>query len=108
VVWVLPHEVPLAHPHTCVPLPPGEALLRGGLLYLPDLDLHLAKALSGPRYQAPAEFALHLVQACCVVEALASAADLAHTLDVLCQLATRVSGGNAVLQLVEEARRASL
>ena len=90
------------------PAPPGEALLRGGLLYLPDLDLYLAKVLAGPRYQLAAEFALHLVQQCCVVEAVVGAADLAHTLDVLSKLATRVSGGNAVLQLVEEARRLSL
>lgn len=40
----------------------GETLVRGGLLYLPDLDLYLAKALSGPRFQLAAEFALHLVQ----------------------------------------------
>ena len=37
-----------------------------------------------------------------------SAAELAHTLELLAKLATRVSGGNAVLQLVEEARRISL
>ncbi len=90
------------------PLPAGEALLRGGLLYLPDLDLYLAKVLAGPRYQLAAEFSLHLVQQCCVVEDLVSAADLAHTMEVLCKLATRVSGGNAVLGLVEEARRLSL
>ena len=43
-----------------------------------------------------------------VVEPVVSAAELPHTLDVLTKLATRVSGGNAVLQLVEEARRVSL
>lgn len=86
----------------------GEALLRGGLLYLPDLDLYLAKVLAGPRYQLAAEFSLHLVQQCCVVEPVVGAADVAHTLEVLSKLATRVSGGNAVLQLVEEARRVSL
>ncbi|KAL4458253.1 hypothetical protein ABPG75_013118 [Micractinium tetrahymenae] len=86
----------------------GEALLRGGLLYLPDLDLYLAKVLAGPRYQLAAEFALHLVQQCCIVDPVVAAPDLAHTLDVLAKLATRVSGGNAVLQLVEEARRISL
>ncbi len=37
-----------------------------------------------------------------------SAAELAHTMELLSKLATRVSGGNAVLQLVEEARRVSL
>jgi hypothetical protein len=88
--------------------PPGEALLRAGLLYLPDLDLYLAKALAGPRYQLAAEFALHLVQQCCVVEPVVGAPDLGYTLDLLSKLATRVSGGNAVLQLVEEARRVSL
>lgn len=36
--------------------------MRGGLLYLPDLDLYLAKAMTGPRFQLAAEFALHLVQ----------------------------------------------
>ena len=86
----------------------GEALLRAGLLYLPDLDVYLAKVLASPRYQLAAEFALHLVQQCVVVEPVVSAADLAHTLDVLAKLATRVSGGNAVLQLVEEARRVSM
>jgi CCR4-NOT transcription complex subunit 1 len=86
----------------------GEALLRAGLLYLPDLDIYLAKVLAGPRYQLAAEFALHLVQQCCVVEPVVSAAELAHTMELLSKLATRVSGGNAVLQLVEEARRVSL
>ena len=99
----------LAHPPlTCASRTAGEALLRGGLLYLPDLDLYLAKVLAGPRYQLAAEFALHLVQQCMVVEGVVAAPDLAHTLEVLSKLATRVSGGNAVLQLVEEARRASL
>lgn len=37
-----------------------------------------------------------------------SAAELAHTMELLSKLATRVSGGNAVLQLVEEARRVSM
>lgn len=107
--------VPPSCPHPASPpLPPsalfspGEALLRGGLLYLPDLDLYLAKVLAGPRYQLAAEFALHLVQQCCVLDLVVGAPDLAHTLDVLSKLATRVSGGNAVLQLVEEARRVSL
>lgn len=36
-----------------------------------------------------------------------SAVELAHTMELLSKLATRVSGGNAVLQLVEEARRVS-
>ena len=104
----------LTHTHTPFPpLPPpapppaGEALLRVGLLYLPDLDLYLAKVLAGPRYQLAAEFALHLVQQCVVLEPVVGAPDLAHTLDLLSKLATRVSGGNAVLQLVEEARRVS-
>jgi hypothetical protein len=78
-----------------------------GLLYLPDLDLYLAKVLAGPRYQLAAEFALHLVQQCVVLEPVVGAPDLAHTLDLLSKLATRVSGGSAVLQLVEEARRVS-
>lgn len=66
------------------------------------------QVLAGPRYQLAAEFALHLVQQCCIVDPVVAAPDLAHTLDVLSKLATRVSGGNAVLQLVEEARRVSL
>lgn len=49
-------------PHMLRALRAGETLVRGGLLYLPDLDLYLAKALSGPRFQLAAEFALHLVQ----------------------------------------------
>ena len=104
--------------HACPPLPPlrpslppprpGEALARVGLFYMPDLDLSLAKVLASPRYQVAADFALHLVQACCVVDPILTAADLAHTLDVLAKLAVRVSGGHSVLQLVEEARRVSL
>lgn len=68
----------------------------------------MPQVLAGPRYQLAAEFALHLVQQCCIVDPVVAAPDLAHTLDVLSKLATRVSGGNAVLQLVEEARRVSL
>ena len=55
--------------------------------------------------------ALHACLSCflpCQVEPVVSAQDLAHTLDLLAKLATRVSGGNAVLQLVEEARRVSM
>ena len=106
---LLPHPptlIPPPAPSFC-PSPAGEALLRAGLLYLPDLDLYLAKVLAGPRYQLAAEFALHLVQQCVVLEPVVGAPDLAHTLDLLSKLATRVSGGNAVLQLVEEARRVS-
>ncbi len=44
------------------PAAAGEALVRSGLLYMPDLDLYLAKAMGGPRFQLAAEFALHLVQ----------------------------------------------
>ena len=138
---------PAAAPPRCA----GEALLRAGLLYMPDLDLYLAKVLGGPRYQAAAEFSLHMVQVgpvsgvarrgsfavwegaqgraplgrcgeagapppfhaplpqqCIVLEPLLTAADLAHTLDMLTKLAARVSGGHSVLQLVDEARRASL
>ena len=95
-------------PPACLPARAGEALLRGGLLYLPDLDVYLARVLAGPRYQLAAEFALHLVQQCVVVEGVVGAPDLGHTLDVLSKLAARVSGGNAVLALVEEARRVSM
>ena len=106
---LLPHPPTLSPPPapSFCPSPAGEALLRAGLLYLPDLDLYLAKVLAGPRYQLAAEFALHLVQQCVVLEPVVGAPDLAHTLDLLSKLATRVSGGNAVLQLVEEARRVS-
>jgi hypothetical protein len=99
-----------AEPAASLPPSPhsGEALLRGGLLYLPDLDLYLAKVLAGPRYQLAAEFALHLVQACCIAEPVVGAGDLANTLEMLARLATRVSGGNALLALVEEARRITM
>lgn len=88
-----------------------QLLLHSGWLAPSPTPLPLhgphTQVLAGPRYQLAAEFALHLVQSCMVVEPVVGAADLAHTLDVLSKLATRVSGGNAVLQLVEEARRVS-
>lgn len=36
-------RVPSHTRHATCPCPAGEALLRAGLLYLPDLDIYLAK-----------------------------------------------------------------
>ena len=86
----------------------GEALVRAGLFYMPELDLCLAKALASPHYTRPAEFTLHLMQQCMIMEPLLSVTDLQHSLDVLEKLAARISGGHTVLQMLAEARRVSM
>jgi hypothetical protein len=83
--------------------------VRSGLHHLPDLDIHLARALAGPRPQPAAELAVSLVQSLVLAEPPAlSAADLLGALDALSKLAARASGGHAVLAVVDEARRVSM
>ncbi|KAK9824056.1 hypothetical protein WJX72_007392 [[Myrmecia] bisecta] len=83
----------------------GEALLRGGLLHMPELDAYLAKVLSSGRSGAAMEVAVHLVRACVIMEPLATAAELFNTLEVLSKIAVRSAGGTALQQLVDQARR---
>ena len=83
----------------------GEALMRARLFNLPELDGTLACRVNMPQNQAALEFAVHVVRVCLVSEALATAADLFSTLDVLQKYAMRTSAGTAILQLVEQARQ---
>ena len=83
----------------------GEALMRARLFNLPELDGTLACRVNMPQNQAALEFAVHVVRVCLVSEALATAADLFSTLDVLQKYALRTSAGTAILQLVEQARQ---
>lgn len=88
---------------------PAEALLRLGLLIPQELDTVLFKSLTTPRYQVAAELLLSLVQSCILSpEPCVSAADLQSSMDALAKLATRISGGQGVLQLLDQAQRASL
>jgi hypothetical protein len=96
------------HAPASSPLQVGEHLLRSRLLLLPELDLYLAKAITGPRYTPPGEFVVHLLQTAILggeAAACNPASDLPNATEALAQLATRVSGGSAVLQLLEDARR---
>jgi CCR4-NOT transcription complex subunit 1 len=87
----------------------GEALARAGLLAPAALDAPLAARLEGGRHQPAAELLLGLLQSCVLGPEPnpLSAADLPRSLDALSRLAARVSGGQAVVALVEEARRTS-
>ena len=87
-----------------------EALLRMGLLVLPDLDGLLAKALASPRYQSAAETLCAILQSCVLGQGgdpCLSTADLAGSIDVLTRLASRTSNGGAVLLLIQRAQAAS-
>lgn len=79
--------------------------MRARLFNLPELDGTLACRVNMPQNQAALEFAVHVVRVCLVSEALATAADLFSTLDVLQKYAMRTSAGTAILQLVEQARQ---
>lgn len=87
---------------------PTEALLRSGLLPVRDMDAVLAKALSAPRYQPAAELLLGLLQSCVLgSDPCISALDLSASLDILTKLASRVTGGQGVLALINQARQVS-
>ena len=79
--------------------------MRARLFNLPELDGTLACRVNMPQNQAALEFAVHVVRVCLVSEALATAAALFSTLDVLQKYAMRTSAGTAILQLVEQARQ---
>ena len=92
----------------------AEALARARLLPLAHIDAPLAKlvlASTGQRRamhgNGPVELAIHVVRQCVVIQPLASAQDLAQTLDVLSKIAAQGRGGgagDALAQLVEQAR----
>jgi hypothetical protein len=83
-----------------------EALVRSHLLHLPDFDAQLAKALQANPFGPPSELAVHLLRTCILSqEPVATAGELAYTLDVISKIASRSSSGTAILQLVERAKQ---
>jgi CCR4-NOT transcription complex subunit 1 len=82
----------------------AEALIRKGLLLLPEVDNYLAKLLLQTRTQPLGDFAVLLAR--CVKDGLAGYADVSLSLDLLGKLST-ASNNEGVLQLLSAARQSS-
>ena len=94
-----------AVPH-CVPCRDvAEALIRKGLLLLPEVDAYLAKLLLQTRTQALGDFAVLLARA--VKDGLAGYADVSMSLDLLGKLSAAAGSNEAILQLLSAARQSS-
>lgn len=67
-------------------------LLRSGLLFAPDLDALLAKAMDGGRHAGALRFVMVVLQRAVIAERLLAPQELSTTLDVLVQIAARSQG----------------
>lgn len=86
----------------------GEAIVRASLIPIRDMDAVIAKALNAPRYQPAAELLLGLLQTCVLgSEPCLSTTDIASSLEMLSKIAVRVTGGQGVLTLINQARQVS-
>lgn len=86
----------------------GEALVRASLIPIRDMDAVIAKALNAPRYQPAAELLLGLLQTCVLgSEPCLSTTDIPSSLEMLSKIAVRVTGGQGVLTLINQARQVS-
>lgn len=83
----------------------AEALIRKGLLLLPEVDAYLAKLLLQTRTQALGDFAVLLARA--VKDGLAGYADVSMSLDLLGKLSAAAGSNEAILQLLSAARQSS-
>jgi hypothetical protein len=83
----------------------AEALIRKGLLLLPEVDAYLAKLLLQTRTQALGDFAVLLAR--CVKDGLAGYADVSMSLDLLGKLSAAAGSNEAILQLLSGARQSS-
>ena len=86
----------------------GEAIIRASLIPMRDMDAVIAKALNAPRYQSAAELLLGLLQTCVLgSDPCLSTAEIPSSLDMLSKIAVRVTGGQGVLTLINQARQVS-
>eukprot|EP00882_Tetradesmus_deserticola_P020954 GHRQ01022647.1.p1 GENE.GHRQ01022647.1~~GHRQ01022647.1.p1 ORF type:complete len:277 (+),score=135.72 GHRQ01022647.1:1057-1887(+) len=83
----------------------AEALIRKGLLLLPEVDAYLAKLLLQTRTQALGDFAVLLARA--VKDGLAGYADVSMSLELLGKLSAAAGSNEAILQLLNAARQSS-
>eukprot|EP00879_Flechtneria_rotunda_P010377 GHRR01010853.1.p1 GENE.GHRR01010853.1~~GHRR01010853.1.p1 ORF type:complete len:778 (+),score=325.49 GHRR01010853.1:1459-3792(+) len=83
----------------------AEALLRKGLLLLPQVDEYLAKMLLSTRQQTLGDFAVLLARA--VKDGLAGYADVSMSLDLLGKLSAAAGNNEGILQLLQAARQGS-
>jgi len=77
-------------------------LIRNRLIFVPDLDIHLAKLFESGR--GPIDFCFGLIKQMIVEARIISPHDLAHTIDILTKIAPRLKYSESLLKLLERAR----
>lgn len=85
----------------------GELLLRNRLFSLPELDAYFVKVITTTRSPALIDFVMHLVKACIIRDQVINYAELYNTLEVIGKLAQRAPGFEGVLQIIDQAKKAS-
>eukprot|EP00878_Enallax_costatus_P004430 GHUV01004670.1.p1 GENE.GHUV01004670.1~~GHUV01004670.1.p1 ORF type:complete len:958 (+),score=366.58 GHUV01004670.1:54-2876(+) len=83
----------------------AEALIRKGLLLLPEVDQYLTKLLLQTRTQPLGDFAVLLAR--CVKDGLAGYADVSLSFDLLAKLSAAAGNNEGILQLLSAARQSS-
>jgi hypothetical protein len=83
----------------------AEALIRKGLLLLPEVDAYLAKLLLQSRSQAAGDLAVLLARA--VKDGLAGYADVSMSLELLSKLSAGTGSSEGMAQLLSQARQSS-